>query len=156
MGAQASSSRSRLLGWPVVLAGLIVVGALVWIWATDTAADLDPNSAEGVVQRYAAAVVDGDERAASQLLTERAQVCEDPHREPVSDMSISLISVDVTGDRADVRVAMTQTAQGGPFGPDEWRSEGVFELSHTAEGWRIERVPWELQVCAPSDSEGES
>ena len=109
---------------------------------------LDASTPEGVVQRYAAAVLAGDEEEGLQYLSPGASKgCTAPRGVPQPDLRMTLASSDVRELSADVRVVFTATGRDGPFGMSEFESSGVFDLVRSGEGWLIDSVPWELDVC---------
>lgn len=148
---QMRSRRSTSLLW--VLAGVTVaalVAGLV-IAALRPPTSLDVGRPEGVVQAYLRAVLDGDHAtAAGYLSSETAERC------PASafrtawvpeGVTADLDDVQVTGDRARVRVVLHSPATVlPPLEPVDTTTE-VFTLSRTEDGWRLTGVPWPLVLC---------
>ena len=130
-----------------VIVALVVV-ALVLVFTRSEPPTLDESTPEGVVQRYSAAVIDGDEEAAMEYLSDR--LTDDCTRVPTSraeGMRVTLVDTRERDDSADVRVLIATSYGGGPLGPDEYQEEGVFDLVREGDGWRIDSAPWQLTVC---------
>lgn len=132
--------------------GAFVVLAVVAAAVLGTAREppiLDPDTPEGVVQRYAQAVLDGDYREATAYLTEEAAEGCRPSTEPwiPESLSVSLDDVTVTGSEAEVRVRLRSDAGPPPFGDGAFRSDGSFFLVEQDDAWRITGSPWPLDVC---------
>ena len=147
--------RTLLVVLGVVLA--LVVVALIVVFTRGQPAQLDADTPGGVVQRYATAVLDGDDSVAGGYLTANAVEKCDPYMESsaTEDMRITLVDVDERDRTADVRVAIVTSFDGGPFGSSEYESEDVFDLVKVDGGWLIERAPWQLTVC-PATLDGEN
>jgi len=135
--------------------GVLVVVALVVVFTRGTPAPLDESTPEGVVQRYAAAVIAGDEAAALEyLVPELRDDCQRIEPGPVQDMRVTLLSSTERDDTADVRVLITTTYDGGPFSSSTYEEEGEFDLVADGESWLIESTPWPLTVCDPTSLKG--
>lgn len=135
-----------------VIAALVIV-ALVVVLTRGDPEPLDESSPEGVVQRYSAAVIDGDEEAAkAYLVPELADDCRRIETSPAGSMRVTLIDTEEREDSADVRVRIVTTYGGGMFGSDEYEEEGVFDLVREGDGWLIERTPWPLTICDPTEA----
>lgn len=134
----------------IVLAGaviLVVVVALIAVFARGGAAPLDPDTPEGVVQRYSQAVVDGDvETATTYLVPEIAESCQ---RIPADgdDLRITLAETTERENSARVDVLVVTVYGSGPLGPDEYESEETFDLVRVDGDWLIQTAPWQLTVC---------
>lgn len=103
---------------------------------------------EGVVQRYAAAVLSGDLLAAEQYLSAEAlESCDGRTALGTDDVRVTLVSTDARGSAATVRVRITVSYGDPPFGLDESASDEVFQLVEEDDGWRIDTVPWQLETC---------
>ncbi len=145
--------RDRALIGIAIAIAVVVVAAIVAVLLRPTAERLDASTPEGVVQAYSEAVIDGDARAArGYLVPEVAEGCE--RVDGVSDGEVRVVLVSATEDAstADVRVSIVTTYGGGLFGPDEYRTDGRFDLVRVGDEWRIETAPWELSVCAPGST----
>ncbi len=130
-----------------VIAALVVV-ALIVVFTRGEPPLLDASTPEGVVQRYSAAVVDGDEAEAARYLTDGALERCDKFVEQVPDgMRITLASTTVRDDTADVRVTIVVGDSGGPFGGSGYSVDDVFDLVKVEGDWRIDSAPWPLVVC---------
>jgi hypothetical protein len=130
---------------------LVVVVALIAVFARGGPAPLDADTPEGVVQRYAQAVVDGDlETAEGYLVPELVESCERVSR-GADDLRITLEETTERDDRARVEVLVVTVYGSGPLGPDEYESEEAFDLVRVDGEWRIETAPWDLTVCVDED-----
>lgn len=130
--------------------GLLVIVALVVVFTTGEPEPLDESTPEGVVQRYSAAVIEGDEAAAIEyLVPELGDSCERTAIGPVDGMRVTLVSSTERDDSADVKVLMVTSYDSGLFGSSEYEEEAVFDLVEADGGWLIESAPWSLSVCAP-------
>lgn len=126
---------------------LVVVIALIAVFARGEAPPLDESSPEGVVQRYSQAVVDGDlETARTYLAPDLADDC-DRVSPPSDDLRVTLLETTEREDTARVRVLMVTVYGTGPLGADEYESEESFDLVRVDDGWLIETAPWQLTVC---------
>ncbi|BDZ63112.1 hypothetical protein [Agromyces mangrovi Wang et al. 2018] len=150
--AKARSDRA-LIGIGIAVA-VVVVAAIVAVLVRPAAEPLDPTTPEGVIQGYSEAVLDGDTRAALDFLVpEIADDCQRVENYGFGDADVRVVLVSSTedGSTADVRVSIVTTYGGGLFGPDEYRTDGRFDLQRVDGEWRIESAPWELAVCTPGD-----
>ena len=129
---------------------LVVVIALIAVFARGGAAPLDAATPEGVVQRYSQAVVDGDvQTALTYLVPEVADDCERTSRTD-EDLRITLLETTERDDTARVRVLVVTVYGSGPLGADEYESEEAFDLVKVDGDWLIETAPWQLVVCIES------
>ncbi|WP_139230953.1 hypothetical protein [Microbacterium sp. cf046] len=146
MSDSARRSRTILIA---LIAGvaLVVVIALIAVFARGGPAQYAADTPEGVVQRYSQAVVDGDvSTALTYLVPEIADTCD---RIPVGtdDMRITLLETTERDDTARVQVLVVTVYGSDPLGSSEYESEEVFELVRAGGDWLIETVPWSLAVC---------
>lgn len=133
----------------VVLAvlGVVVIVALIVVFTRGRPTPLDAGTPGGVVQRYSAAVLAGDEDLAAGYLTEDAlSDCDGQSPSITEDIRVTLVGTTERDTSADVRVTLTTSYDGGPFGPNEYRSDDVFDLLKVDDAWRIEQAPWQLAV----------
>lgn len=137
-----------LLAILAVIAVLVLV-ALIVVFTRGEPAPLDAATPAGVVQRYSSAVIAGDETAASAYLTDAAKTrCSaDMPRTETDKLRVTLVSTTERPGSADVRVLVTVSEGGGPFGSAEYQMEGSFDLVKTGDKWLIDRAPWQLTVC---------
>lgn len=146
-----TEKRARPGSTLVVILGIIgalVVVALVVVFSRGAPDQLDPSTPEGTVQRYATAVLAGDEKAAALYLSAAAlDTCEKVERPSTDNISISLVSTTIRDDTADVKVSITTSYGSGPFGASDYETEGVIDLVRTDGSWRIDSTPWELTIC---------
>ena len=127
---------------------VIVIVALAVVFTRGEPAPLAESTPAGVVQRYAAAVIAGDEAAASAYLTPAARnKCTTEARPAARNLRVTLVSTTERPESADVRVLITVSEPGGPFGSAEYQVEDVFDLVRSGNGWLIDTAPWQLTVC---------
>jgi hypothetical protein len=145
MTTAAAPARRTLIVLLSVI-GVLVIAALIVVFTRSTPALLDQSTPEGVVQRYSAAVIDGDEDAAVEYLTDDQQErCGTVQNPATGDIRVTLSTSEVRGESADVNVLISQH-NGDPFG-SEYTYEEFFRLEKADEGWRVDTAPWELTVC---------
>ncbi len=137
-----------LLVIAAVIAALVVV-ALIVVFTRGAPVTRDASTPEGVVQRYAAAVIAGDEDEALTYLVPEAADCRPYDPGIVGQMRVTLSSTVERENSADVGVLITQSYENGPFGGSGFEESGTFELERTPDGWRIENAPWPLTICDP-------
>jgi hypothetical protein len=132
-----------------VVVGLVVI-ALVVVFSRGEPASLDESTPEGVVQRYSAAVIDGDEAEAKRYLeSDLADDCVPLETAPVDRMRVTLVTTTERNDTADVEVLISWSYDEGPFGGSGVEEAGTFDLIRVDDGWRIENAPWPLTICDP-------
>ena len=136
-----------------IIAALVIV-ALAVVFSRGAPAQLDQATPEGTVQRYATAVLAGDEAAAALYLSQAAlDSCGRMDSSSTDNTRISLVSTTVRDDTADVKIAITTSYGSGPFGSSDYETDGVVELVKADGAWRIESAPWELTICPnPTDT----
>lgn len=149
MSDEPAPSRTLLIGL-IGAVLLVVIIALIAVFARGGAAEFPADTPEGVVQRYSQAVADGDiETARTYLVPEIGEGCErvstgsEQHR-------VTLLETTETDDTARVRVIIVTTSGSGPFGANEYESEDAFGLARVGGAWLIDATPWQLTVCAES------
>lgn len=146
-GAARLRPDRTLLALLAVVVGLVVVATVV-VLSTGKPELRSASTPEGVSQRYAAAVISGDLLAAEDYLSDHARErC--GTRAPLysNNVRVSLVSAQTRGESATVRVSSTVSSGDSPFGLEESASEGVFQLVKEKGQWRIETVPWQLEMC---------
>lgn len=130
-----------------IIAGLVVV-ALAGVFFRGQPEPLDEGTPAGVVQRYAAAVLDGDEATAAGYLADRTdRPCGPVDRTARDSIRVTLLSTTERPASADVRVVITASNGSGPFGNPEYETEDVFDLVKVNGRWLVETAPWRLAVC---------
>ncbi|WP_349897363.1 nuclear transport factor 2 family protein [Parafrigoribacterium soli] len=128
--------------------GALVILALAVVFTRGEPTQLDESTPAGVVQRYSAAVIAGDEAAAADYLTEGVRAeCTRFEQFGAGNLAVRLVSTKERVDSADVTVSIASSTGNGPFGSAESEYEDVFGLVKTDNTWRIESVPWQLTVC---------
>ena len=123
---------------------LVVVIALIAVFARGGTAPRDLATPEGVVQRYSQAVVDGDAQTAlTYVVPGVADACV---RRFVSDEDARITVLETTerDDTAHVRVLIVTVYGTGPLGADEYEAESSFDLVKVDGDWRVEVAPWRL------------
>jgi hypothetical protein len=137
--------------WALIalLAGILVVVviALVAVFARGGPTLYDADTPEGVVQRYSQAVIDGDTDAAlAYLVPEVAESC---LRVPAGsdDYRLSLVETTQHERTARVEVLIATVYGSGPLGASEYEHEDSFELVKDGDDWLIDVAPWELTIC---------
>ncbi|WP_313959630.1 hypothetical protein [Arthrobacter sp. U41] len=127
---------------------VLVVVALIVVFTRGEPAPVDEATPAGVVQRYSAAVIAGDEAAAAAYLTDAAKSrCNNLEPAAADNLRVTLVSTTERPASADVKVLITVSEAGGPFGSAEYQMEDVFDLVKTGDKWLIDSAPWQLTVC---------
>jgi len=141
----------------VGLIGLLVVVALLVVFTRGEPAQLAADTPGGVVQRYSAAALNGDETTAAGYLSAAALTECDPDTSVAAsaedDIRITLVETTERDTSADVRVLIVTSYGGGPFGSSEYESEDAFDLVKVGGDWLIDEAPWQLTVCPSSQGE---
>jgi hypothetical protein len=131
----------RLPGWVLPTAGVVVVIALVAIGLNREPAQFDPDTPEGTVQAYIAALTAGEfEEAASYWADDG---CIPESIEPTGgtpNISASLLRVDGTDDDATVVIRITDNDADPVNGISQW--EEWFTLERQEGEWRILQPSW--------------
>ncbi len=145
----AARKPDRILIALLCTIGVLVAVALAVVFSRGEPAPLDERSAAGVVQRYSAAVIDGDTAAAGAYLTEasRAQCSGRVEGMPAPDRVV-LVSTTERADSATVMVSIVQSSGGGLFGPSEYEMEDSFSLLKVNGEWKVDRAPYPLMSCS--------
>ena len=134
-----------------VIAALVVVAALTIVFTRGEPTLLEESTPAGVVQRYSASAVDGDETTAAKYLSDKVRAdCPRLEQFRAEKITITLISTTERSDSADVLVSIASFAGDGPFGAAESRYEESFSLIKVDGAWRIVSAPWELSICPNS------
>lgn len=146
--AAAASGGGRALWAVIAVIAVLVIVALVVVLTRGAPEQLDADTPEGVVQRYSAAVIAGDERGAAGYLSPGlADSCDSFDSESTGSLRVTLVSTTQRDDTADVRVSITTIYENGPFGIDEQEFQEDFDLVRIDGAWLIEGVPWPLDIC---------
>ncbi|HRC62676.1 MAG: hypothetical protein K1X87_02920 [Dehalococcoidia bacterium] len=141
----------------LVMAALLViaVGAAALIASLRSGEDeLPAGTPERTVQLYLKAVEDHDATEAfSYLAPSLSARCASFPREEItqrgsSSIRATLDEVRVDGDRATVRVGLSETFGNAPFGTSDPKQSLTFELQQIEGQWRFTEAPWPL-YCAP-------
>lgn len=136
-----------------IIAGLVAVGLAV-VFFRGQPEPLPESTPAGVVQRYAAAVLDGDEGAARRYSTDGrfgtgqpAAPCTRAERPPAGALRVTLVSTVERADTAEVHVVLATSNGSGPFGNSEYESEAVFGLERVNGNWLVATAPWQFTIC---------
>ena len=127
--------------------GLVVVIALIAVFARGGPAQFPADTPEGVVQRYSQAVMEGDtDTALTYLVPEVAESCTRV-RAGSDDFRLTLLETTEREQTARVDVLIATVYGSGPLGPDEYEYEEAFDLVKDGDAWLIDVAPWELTIC---------
>ena len=144
----AAGKPDRILAVLLGVIGVLVAVALAVVFLRGDPKPLDESSPAGVVQRYSAAVIDGDTAAASSYLTEEAGTqCTEKYIGMPRPDRVVLVDTNERADSATVTVSIVQSSDGGPFGPSEFESEDSFSLVKAGGAWKIAAAPYTLLSC---------
>ena len=145
---QALRKQDRTLLAILAAIAVLVIVALVVVFTRGEPAALDEGTPAGVVQRYSAAVIAGDETAAAAYLSDSARSsCVNVERMAVDNLRVTLVATTERAESADVKVLITVSEGGGPFGNAEYQVDGGFDLVKSGGKWLIDNAPWQLTVC---------
>jgi hypothetical protein len=136
-----------------IIAGLVAV-ALAVVFFRGQQDPLPEGTPAGVVQRYAAAVLDGDEAAAGRYSTDGrfgtsqpGAPCTRAERPAAGALRVTLVSTVERADTAEVHVVLVTSNGSGPFGNSEYESEAVFGLERVNGNWLVATAPWQFTIC---------
>lgn len=138
----------RLPGWVLPTAGVAVVIALVAIGLNREPEQFDPDTPEGTVQSYIAALTAGDFETAATYWADDG--CRPESHEPTGgapDISATLVRVDGSDQDATVVIGITDNSTDPVNGIYQW--EEWFNLVREEGEWRIVQPSWPYydQVC---------
>ncbi|WP_348770108.1 hypothetical protein [Arthrobacter sp. E3] len=150
--AVVAPSQEKSAKTPLIILGVIIilvlVAALSIVLTRGEPTLLAESTPAGVVQRYVAAAVDGDETTAAGYLTNDVLAnCSPMEQFQADNLTITLISTKERSDSADVAVSIASFSGNGPFGAQESSYEDVFSLVKIVGAWRIASTPWDLAIC---------
>ncbi len=148
--ATKTTGRDRPMIVGLAAIGLVVVLAVVAVVTGGRTVDLDPNSPEGVVQRYAQAMIDEDRDAAHELLADRDCTFEE-YFYFERDMRVTLGDVEITDNRARVEVTVSWPSGEPILDPYGSSERNVFFLVPVDGEWRIDQAPWPFWACIPDE-----
>ncbi len=141
----------RILLVILSIIGVLVVVSLAAVFFRGQPQTLSEVTPAGVVQRYTAAVLDGDESTAEGYLASRqgqpGLPCGPSDRPPAESLRVTLVSTTERADSADVRVAIAMSDGTGPFGSPVFETEDVFDLVKVGDRWLVQTAPWQLTIC---------
>ena len=157
-------SKIWLIGAVTFVVALVAAGLAVELVTTRGGVHLLPlDSPEGVAQRYLLALEDEDYKEAYGYLgSELQEQCSfDYFLKGVSytrlkDSQVTLESVRVMDDRAQVTARVTVFEPGAPFGGSEYSYDWTFHLKREEGQWRLTdtpEMPWPAW-CPPAAPKG--
>ena len=137
--------------WALIalIAGILVVVviALIAVFARGGPTQFAADTPEGVVQRYSQAVIAGDTAAAmTYLVPEVAESCTATPT-GTDDYRLTLLETTEREQTARVEVLIATVYGSGPLGTNEYEYEDSFDLVKDGDGWLIDVAPWELAIC---------
>ncbi len=137
----------RILIWAGVAVALLLVAAVVLTFVKSP--QLDPDSPEGVVQRYLQAVVEGRRSLARSYLSDRLQdECDSHFPRYLSRDAYRIEWVDTVVDGSEARVDVLVAEDDlGVFG-SYYEFDAGFTLQESADGWRITDQEWPWYGCS--------
>ena len=149
-GSSRPAGSTTLIAAGVALVAAITVAALVA--ANRDAPDLQEGSPEALVQEYVDAMIEGHEATAHEYLSADMQAeCSvrdlRDGQERADDVRVSLRTVTIDGDEADVEVTIIEDSGSDLFGGDGYRYEETFTLSRAGDTWVISERPWPIFFC---------
>ncbi len=152
MGPMTDESRRSRITLIALLAGvgLVVVIALIAVFARGAPVEYPEDTPEGVVQRYTQAVIDGDAETAKRYLAPDVAASCDSVPAGTDDYRITLLETVERDGTARVDVIVTTIYGTGPLGSSEYESEETFRLIEVDGAWRIETTPWQFTICMES------
>ncbi|GAA1968156.1 hypothetical protein [Microbacterium deminutum] len=144
------SEDARRPRWALIVllagVGLVVVIALIAVFAHGAPAQFAADTPEGVVQRYSQAVVAGDvDTALTYVVPDVAGSCEQTGTS--GDIRVTLVKTVEHDTTANVDVQVVTVSGSGPLGTNEYASDEVFRLVKHGDTWLVESAPWQLAVC---------
>jgi len=129
--------------------GLLAIAvATAALLAVRSPASFEPDSPEAAVQGYLQAVLAGDNRAATEFLSQESACSRDDFRfrDRALNVRVTLLRTDETPDEAivDVRIRFDETSLDALSSYD---IDETFTLVPEAGEWRIAGAPWPLFFC---------
>jgi hypothetical protein len=138
----------RVPGWLLPAVGVTAVVALVTIGLNREPEQFDPDTPEGTVQSYIAALSAGDFETASSHWA--VDGCQPESSEPTGgapNISATLVRVDEGDDEATVVIGITDNTGDPVNGIYEWQE--WFTLVRDESNWKIVQPSWPYydQMC---------
>ena len=141
---------SRLVGWSLGAALVVLIAAGVAVGVLREPVLLDPQTPEGTVQAYVQAVLDGEWNEARSHLTDDLEAectaIDFRHSWIPDSLTATLDDVRLDGDEAEVIVRLRTAAEPDPFGGGYETSE-TFDLIREDTTWRVTGQPWPVYDC---------
>lgn len=148
-------SSNRWLVVAALVLALVIGGSIALGSVRPGETDFPADSPEGTVQRYVRAIEAEDAAAIRETLSPTAQQrCElsdirNALRYPDDrDLRVTLRDSRITGDRAEVKVRVTESTGSGPFDSGSYDHEETFDLVRVEGRWVIEQPTWPV-YCPP-------
>lgn len=139
--------KSRNLLW--IVGGIVVIAAIIAlvINASHQAKTYEVNTPERSVQDFLTAVTKHNNQQAADLIAANSQcTVDDIDRAYFNDeLSATLISSDVNGSTASVKVSVSMSS--GELLGNGSQETHVYRLSKENGLWKIEGIPWPLYDC---------
>ena len=131
----------------ILSAILIIVAIVAIIAATRTATVFARTTPVGTVQGYLKDVLAGQNAEAAKLFAPESRcTATDLDRTYIVDTArVNLVSSMISGDTAEVRVAV-EYPMNGPFGAS-WTQDHAFRLIKSSSTWLLTGIPWPLYDC---------
>ena len=153
-----SSSRWLIAGG--LLLALVIGGSIAVGTTRRGETEFPPDSPEGTVQRYVRAIEAEDAVAIRDTLSPAARDrCQVPDirnnlRYPDDrDLRVTLRDTSLDGDRAEVKVRVTETTGSGPFDSGSYDHDETFDLVRVNGAWLIDGPTWPI-YCPPPGGRG--
>ena len=141
---------SRLVGWILGAALVVLVAAGAAMGILRDPLLLDPQTPEGTVQAYVQAVLDGEWSDARSHLTEdlgaECTAINFRHSWVPDSLTATLDDVRIDDDEAEVLVRLRTPAEPDPFG-GRYETTETFDLLREGTTWRITGQPWPVYDC---------
>ena len=138
---------ARILLWSGVAVVVLVVIAVVLTFVKSP--ELDPDSPEGVVQRYLEAVIERRRSAARSHLSDRLQdECDSDFPRYLSRDAIRIEWIDTVVDGSEARVYVLVAEEGYGIFDSYHEFDAGFTLQESSDGWRITDQEWPWYGCS--------
>lgn len=141
---------NRWLAVAALAVAAIVAGSLALGTLGKQEREFAADTPEGAVQRYLRAVEEEDATTIRSLMapgvTERCELSDirNALRYPDNrDLRVTLRSSKVTGDRAEVRVGVSEVS-GGPFDGGSYDHDETYDLVRSGSGWLFSEPGWPI------------
>lgn len=133
----------------ILVVVIVVVSSVAGVIAgTRPASVLDRTTPEGTVQEYLRSMFDRNfDRAVATFDSDSQCDVQDMDQSWIPEqVSVDLLSTDISGDYALVKVRVEITYSGGLF-QDMGYEEHTYQLRQSGGVWRMTGTPWPLYSC---------